>query len=93
MIKSELVQKVNGQNTHLYQKDVENAVNAVFNKITKALEDGNRMELRGFGTIGVKNRKARVGRNPKTGEKVNIDEKYIPFFKAGKELKAKLNEK
>ena len=92
MIKSELVQKIAGQNTHLYQKDVENIVNEIFEKISQSLEQGQRVELRGFGAFAIKNRKARTGRNPRTGEQVQVEEKWVPTFKAGKELKDKLNE-
>ena len=93
MIKSELVQKIAGQNTHLYQKDVENIVNEILEQISQSLEQGQRVELRGFGAFAIKNRKARTGRNPRTGEQVQVEEKWVPTFKAGKELKDKLNEK
>lgn len=91
MIKSELVQIIANQNPHLFQRDVENIVNAVLDEISKALADGNRAELRGFGAFSVKYRPARVGRNPRTGESVEVEEKWVPFFKAGKELRARLN--
>ena len=91
MIKSELVQKIADNNPHLYQRDVENIVNAILNEITEALASGNRVELRGFGAFSVKNRPARVGRNPRTGEKVEVEEKCVPFFKTGKELRERLN--
>ncbi len=91
MIKSELVQKIADNNPHLYQRDVENIVNAILDEITEALASGNRVELRGFGAFSVKNRPARVGRNPRTGEKVEVEEKWVPFFKTGKELRERLN--
>ena len=91
MIKSELVQVISTNNPHLFQRDVENIVNAVFDEITMALAMGNRVELRGFGAFSVKNRPARAGRNPKTGEQVSVDEKWVPFFKTGKELRDRLN--
>ena len=91
MIKSELVQKIADNNPHLYQRDVENIVNAILDEITEALADGNRVELRGFGAFSVKNRPARIGRNPRTGEKVEVEEKWVPFFKTGKELRERLN--
>lgn len=91
MIKSELVQKIADNNPHLFQRDVENIVNAILDEITGALADGNRVELRGFGAFSVKNRPARIGRNPRTGEKVNVEEKWVPFFKTGKELRERLN--
>ena len=91
MIKSELVQHIAEQNPHLYQRDVENIVNAVFDEITDSLSQGNRVELRGFGAFSVKNRPAREGRNPRTGDKVSVEEKWVPFFKTGKELRERLN--
>ena len=91
MIKSELVQTIANRNPHLFLRDVENIVNAIFEEITVALAEGNRVELRGFGAFSVKNRPARVGRNPRTGESVEVEEKWIPFFKTGKELRERLN--
>ena len=83
MIKSEIVQHIADKNPHLYQRDVENIVNAILNEITEALANGNRVELRGFGAFSVKNRKPRIGRNPRTGESVEVGEKWVPFFKTG----------
>lgn len=91
MIKSELVQIVAEQNPHLFQRDVENIVNAILDEISNALAEGNRVELRGFGAFSVKNRAARVGRNPRTGERVEVEEKWVPFFKTGKDLRERLN--
>lgn len=91
MIKSELVQVIAEQNPHLYQRDVENIVNSILNEITEALAAGDRVELRGFGAFSVKNRGARVGRNPRTGERVEVEEKSVPFFKTGKDLRDRLN--
>ena len=91
MIKSELVQVIAEQNPHLYQRDVENIVNAILDEISNALAEGNRVELRGFGAFSVKNRAARVGRNPRTGERVEVEEKWVPFFKTGKDLRERLN--
>lgn len=91
VIKSELVQRISQQNPHLYQRDVEHIVNTIFNEITSALGRGDRVELRGFGAFSVKNRPARTGRNPRTGNKVAVTEKYVPFFKTGKELRERLN--
>jgi integration host factor subunit beta len=91
MIKSELVQAISTGNPHLFQRDVENIVNAIFDEISDALAQGNRVELRGFGAFTVKNRSARTGRNPRTGESVTVEEKWVPFFKAGKELRVRLN--
>ena len=78
MIKSELVLKIAEQNPHLYQRDVENIVNAILDTIADALARGDRVELRGFGAFSVKKRDARTGRNPRTGESVSISEKVVP---------------
>ena len=91
MIKSELVQAIATRNPHLYRRDVETIVNAIFDEITGALCDSNRVELRGFGAFSVKHRPPRSGRNPRTGEAVAVEEKWVPFFKAGKELRERLN--
>jgi integration host factor subunit beta len=92
MIKSELVQRIAAQNPHLYQRDVENIVNAILGEITNAMARGDRVELRGFGAFSVKRRDARLGRNPRTGDSVRVDEKHIPFFKTGKQLRDRLNQ-
>ena len=92
MIKSELVLKIAEQNPHLYQRDVENIVNAILDTIADALARGDRVELRGFGAFSVKKRDARTGRNPRTGETVSVSEKVIPVFKTGKEMRNRLNE-
>lgn len=91
MIKSELIQKLADENPHLFAKDVERVVNTVFGEIADALCEGDRVELRGFGAFSVKHRDARTGRNPRTGEAVAIEEKWTPFFKAGKEMRERLN--
>jgi integration host factor subunit beta len=91
MIKSELVLKLAEQNPHLYQRDVENIVNAILDTIADALARGDRVELRGFGAFSVKKREARVGRNPRTGETVSVSEKAVPVFKTGKEMRNRLN--
>ncbi|MGR3461190.1 MAG: integration host factor subunit beta [Roseovarius sp.] len=93
MIRSELIQKIADDNPHLYHRDVEKIVNTIFNEITDALADGNRVELRGFGAFSVKKRDARIGRNPRTGESVEVEEKHVPFFKTGKLLRDRLNGK
>ena len=92
MIKSELIQKIAEDNPHLFHRDVERIVGTVFEEIIEALAAGNRVELRGFGPFSVKNRDARVGRNPRTGESVAVEEKHVPFFKTGKLLRDRLNE-
>ena len=91
MIKSELVQKIAEANPHLYQRDVENIVNAIFGEIVTALAHGDRVELRGFGAFSVKHRPARTGRNPRTGAHVAVEQKHVPFFKTGKEMRERLN--
>ena len=91
MIKSELVQRISSQNPHLYQRDVENIVNAILGEIVAAMARGDRVELRGFGAFSVKHRDARTGRNPRTGDTVEVSRKVIPFFKTGKQLRERLN--
>jgi integration host factor subunit beta len=91
MIKSELVQRIASQNPHLYQRDVENIINAILNEVTAAMSKGDRVELRGFGAFSVKHRPARTGRNPRTGEHVSVAQKSVPFFKTGKEMRERLN--
>ena len=93
MIRSELIQIITDQNPHLYQRDVERIVNTVFDEITNAMANGDRVELRGFGAFSVKRRDARVGRNPRTGAAVDVGEKHVPFFKTGKLLRDRLNGK
>ena len=91
MIKSELVQRIVEQNPHLYQRDVEKIVNSILGEIVIALARGDRVEMRGFGVFSVRHRPARVGRNPRTGNQVAVDRKAVPFFKAGKEMRQRLN--
>jgi integration host factor subunit beta len=91
MIRSELIQKIAEENPHLYQRDVERIVNTIFDRIIDAMSKGNRVELRGFGAFSVKKRDGRTGRNPRTGEAVEVDEKHVPFFKTGKLLRDRLN--
>jgi integration host factor subunit beta len=93
LIKSQLIQNITDANPHLFVRDVERIVNTIFNEITNSLSEGNRVELRGFGAFSVQHRKARIGRNPKTGEAVEVEEKFIPRFKTGKEMRIKLNSK
>ena len=91
MTKSELIARLAEQNPSLYHRDLEQLVNTVFETITKALEDGDRVELRGFGAFSIRERKARLGRNPRTGESVNVEAKRMPFFKMGKGMRERLN--
>ncbi len=93
MTKSELIQRLADMNPHLYLRDVEKIVETVFDEISGALSRGDRVELRGFGAFSVKHRDARTGRNPRTGETVQVEAKRLPFFKTGKALREKLNEK
>ena len=91
MIKSEMVQKIANANQHLALKAVEQIIDVIFEEIVLALARGDRVELRGFGTFTVRKRDARIGRNPRTGEPVEVAEKFVPFFKTGKELRERLN--
>ena len=91
VIKSELIQKIAAANPHLYHRDIERIVNVIFNEIVEALARGDRVELRGFGAFTVKHRAPRVGRNPRTGASVSVAEKFVPFFKTGKDLRERLN--
>lgn len=92
MVKSELIMRLAELNPHLYQRDIERIVSTIFEEISAALARGDRVELRGFGAFSVKQRAARVARNPRTGEAVHVSEKHVPFFKTGKELRQSLNE-
>ena len=91
MTKSELIAGLTAENPHLRGADLDTVVSTIFNEITQALSRGERVELRGFGAFTVKHRDARTGRNPRTGEAVAVDEKSVPFFKAGKELRERVN--
>jgi integration host factor subunit beta len=91
MIKSELINRLAERNQHLTQRDIERIVGTIFDEIANALSRGDRVELRGFGAFSVKRRPARTGRNPRTGAAVEVQEKFVPFFKTGKELRQKLN--
>ncbi len=91
MTKSELIARLAAANPHLYHRDVERIVSTVFEEIAAALARGDRVELRGFGAFSIKQRDARLGRNPRTGESVSVTAKYIPYFKTGKELRERLN--
>ena len=91
MIRSELVQKLCSDFPDLSQREVENVVSAVFDSITDQLAQGGRVELRGFGAFSTRQRDARVGRNPRTGESVSVDAKRVPYSKPGKEMRERLN--
>ena len=92
MIKSELVELIAAENPHLVQRDVERIVGTIFEEITKAISSGNRVELRGFGAFSYKKREARLGRDPRTGSAVKVEQKHVPFFKTGKNLRKRLND-
>jgi integration host factor subunit beta len=91
MTKSELIARLAELNPHLFQRDIERIVATIFEQITVALCSGSRVELRGFGAFSVKQRGARQGRNPRTGVTVDVAERYVPYFKTGKELRERLN--
>lgn len=91
MTKSELVQQLNQQFPDMSLRQVEKAVDLIFGEISTALARGDRVELRGFGAFSIRYRERRMGRNPRTGEKVEVEGKYVPFFKAGKGLRERLN--
>ena len=91
MTKSELIMRLAERNPHLFHRDVERIVTTIFDEITEALARGDRVELRGFGAFSVKRRPARTGRNPRTGAHVAVDQKCVPFFKTGKEMRERLN--
>jgi integration host factor subunit beta len=91
VIKSELIQRISAANPNLFQRDIERIVNVMFDEIVAALARGDRVELRGFGAFTVKHRAPRMGRNPRTGSAVDVEEKFVPFFKTGKELRERLN--
>jgi len=91
LLKSELIEKINKEFNYLTNKEIEQLVNIVFSEISYALSEGNRVELRGFGSFSVKNRMPRIARNPKTGERVEVGSKLIPYFRAGKDLNNLIN--
>jgi len=91
MLRSELINKLAEENPNLKVREVERIVDVIFDEIAGALERGDRVELRGFGAFSVRKRDARTGRNPRTGNAVSVEAKHVPFFKAGKELRSRLN--
>ncbi len=91
MTKSELIQEIAEKNPHLLHRDVEKIVTTIFEEISNALARGHRVELRGFGVFGVKSRNPRQGRNPRTGTSVDVPAKRVPYFKAGTEIRERLN--
>ena len=93
MTKSGLIEAVAEKTPHISKKDTEIVVNTIFDSMASALRDGERIEIRGFGSFQVKVREAREGRNPKTGELVAVHAKRVPFFKVGKELRLRVDGK
>ncbi len=91
MIRSELVQLLARDNPDLSPKEVEKIVTKFFEAITQRLAEGGRVELRGFGAFSTRSRDARLGRNPRTGDAVDVSAKRVPYFKPGKEMRARLN--
>jgi integration host factor subunit beta len=92
MTKSELIERLCAEQTHLSAKEIEDAVKDILEHMANTLEAGERIEIRGFGSFSLHYREPRVGRNPKTGEKVELEGKYVPHFKPGKELRERVNE-
>ena len=91
MTKSELIERLVEHQAHMTHRDVELAVKLLLDNMISELADGGRVEIRGFGSFSVHHRPARRGRNPKTGEPVDIPRKFVPHFKPGKELRERVN--
>ena len=91
MTRSELIAKLAAKNPTLYHRDIERLVATILDEVSAALERGNRVELRGFGAFSVRERKARLGRNPRTGTSVQVAERKVPFLKMGKGMRERLN--
>ena len=91
MTKSQLISLLANRFSQLVNKDAELSVKIIIDQMGKTLSSKNRIEIRGFGSFNLNYRPARIGRNPKTGDKVNVPEKHVPHFKAGKELKARVD--
>jgi integration host factor subunit beta len=92
MTKSELIERLADKSRHVPTKDVELAIKEMLEQMAQTLQKGERIEIRGFGSFSLHFRAPRVGRNPKTGETVRLDGKYVPHFKPGKELRERVNE-
>lgn len=89
--KSEIIELLVAKHSQLAQRDVEFAVKTVLDRLVSAFESGERIEIRGFGSFSLHHRSSRIGRNPKTGESVKVEDKFVPHFKPGKELKARVD--
>ena len=92
MTKSELIERLADQARHITAKELETAIKEMLEQMAQTLQKGDRIEIRGFGSFSLHYRAPRVGRNPKTGETVELDGKYVPHFKPGKELRDRVNE-
>ena len=92
MIRSELLQALHQDNPELRAEEIEQVVDIFFDEISERLAEGGRVELRGFGAFSTREREARTGRNPRTGESVEVPAKRVPYFKAGKEMRRRLND-
>lgn len=92
MTKSELIERIAARQTQLSAKDVELAVKTILEQMSQTLASGDRIEIRGFGSFSLHYREPRLGRNPKTGETVQLSGKYVPHFKPGKEMRERVNE-
>ena len=90
--KKELIEKLSRNQDQLPQRDIELSVKTIINCMTRALSAGERIEIRGFGSFSLRYRRPRIGRNPKSGIKVQINERYVPHFKPGKNLKKRVNQ-
>ena len=91
MTKSKLINILAARFSQLVHKDAELSVKTILDEMSQSLKKNNRIEIRGFGSFSLNYRPPRIGRNPKTGEKVNVPEKYVPHFKAGKELRVRVD--
>ena len=91
MTKSELIERITSRHPQLSNKDIELAVKTILDTMSQALSQGDRIEIRGFGSFSLHFRSPRLGRNPKTGESVQLRGKYVPHFKPGKELREQVN--
>ena len=91
MTKSDLIQAISSKLEHLPARDVEIVINTMFQSMTDALKGGDRIEIRGFGSFSVRHRRARMGRNPKTGTSIAVPPKRVPFFTVGHDLRKRIN--
>lgn len=90
MTKSELIESIASQHPNMTKKNIEFIINSVFKSIKDSLQKGEKVEIRGFGSFKIREKSSKVGRNPKTGSKVNVPDKKVPYFKPGKEIKESL---